>query len=257
VSCARGRRIAISEAREIHAIAGGGAGGQVGHRRVLLGSRSLLAREGIADLERCDGSAGSSTVGVAIDGRLVAVLRLEDPVRPEARGAIEDLKSLGISVALLSGDRAAAVARAAREAGIDQALGDLDPQDKLGALKTWRADAGGVLMIGDGINDAPALAAATAGIAFGAASGLAKQTADTVILRENLHEVPELVVLARRTMRVVRQNLVWAFGYNSVGILMAAFGFLRPVVAAAAMVLSSLFVVGNSLRLQRRRPGAP
>ena len=194
-------------------------------------------------------------MGVAIDGRLVGVIALEDPVRPEARGAIEDLKSLGIAVALLSGDRAASVCRAATEAGIDQAHGDLDPQAKLEVLRRWRADyAGGVMMIGDGINDAPALAAATAGIAFGAASGLAKQTADAVILRENLREVPELVVLSRRTMRVVRQNLVWAFAYNAVGILMAAFGFLRPVVAAAAMVLSSLFVVGNSLRLQRSRP---
>jgi P-type E1-E2 ATPase len=173
-------------------------------------------------------------------------------VRPEARSAIEELKSLGLAVALLSGDRAAAVAGAAKEAAIDHAHGDLDPQGKLEALKDWHAD-GGVLMIGDGINDAPALAAATAGVAFGAASGLAKQTADAVILREDLREVPELVVLARRTMRIVRQNLVWAFGYNGVGIVMAALGFLRPVVAAAAMVLSSLFVVGNSLRLQRRR----
>ncbi len=254
VSCARGRRIAFPEAQEIHVVAGGGAVGRVGPRRVMLGSRSLLAREGISGLERSDGSGGSSAVGVAVDGRLVAEFRLEDPVRPEARSAIESLKSLGIEVALLSGDRAAAVAGAAQEAAIDQARGDLDPQAKLEALKTWRADAGGVLMVGDGINDAPALAAATAGIAFGAASGLAKQTADAVILRENLHEVPELVVLARRTMRIVRQNLVWAFGYNAIGILMAAFGLLRPVVAAAAMVLSSLFVVGNSLRLQPRGP---
>jgi Cu+-exporting ATPase len=221
---------------------------------VLLGSRTLLAREGVSDLARFDGNAGNSAVGVAIDGRLVAVIWLEDPVRPEACGAIEDLKSLGMAAALLSGDRAAAVSRAAEEAGIDQARADLDPQAKLEALRRWRAAAGGVMMIGDGINDAPALGAATVGIAFGAASGLARQTADAVILREDLGEVPELVVLARRTMRVVRQNLVWAFGYNTVGVLMAGFGLLRPVVAAAAMVLSSLFVVGNSLRLQRPRP---
>ena len=194
-----------------------------------------------------------SAVGVGIDDRLVAVIQLEDPIRPEARAAVEELESLGIAVALLSGDRSSVVSRVAQEAGFKQARADLDPMAKLEVLRLWRKDAGGVMMIGDGVNDAPALAIATAGVAFGAASGLAKQTADVVILRENLREVSELVVLARRTMRIVRQNLVWAFGYNAIGILMAAFGFLRPVVAAAAMVLSSLFVVGNSLRLARRR----
>ncbi len=256
VSCARQRRIAIPEAREVRGIAGGGAAGRVGPAHVLLGSRSLLGREGVADLTPFDGNTRNSAVGVAIDFRLVAVIWLEDPVRPEARRAIEDLKALGISVALLSGDRRAGVLRAAEEAGIDLARADLDPQAKLDALRRWRADSAGVMMIGDGINDAPALAAATAGIAFGAASGLAKQTADAVILREDVGEVSKLVDLARRTMRVVRQNLAWAFLYNAFGILLAACGLLRPVVAAAAMVLSSLFVVGNSLRLQRPRPSA-
>jgi Cu+-exporting ATPase len=220
---------------------------------VLLGSRSLLEREGVSDLDRFEGSPGTSAVGVVVDGRLVAVIQLEDPIRPEARAAVEELESLGISVALLSGDRSSVVSRVAQEAGFKQARADLDPMAKLEVLRLWRKDAGGVMMIGDGVNDAPALAIATAGVAFGAASGLAKQTADVVILRENLREVSELIVLARRAMRIVRQNLVWAFGYNAIGILMAAFGFLRPVVAAAAMVLSSLFVVGNSLRLARRR----
>ncbi len=253
VSCARERRIPVPGARDIHVVAGGGARGRVGPDRVLLGSRSLLEREGVSDLDRFEGSLGMSAVGVAIDDRLVAVIQLEDPIRPEARAAVEELESLGIAVALLSGDRSSVVSRVAQEAGFKQARADLDPMAKLEVLRLWRKDAGGVMMIGDGVNDAPALAIATAGVAFGAASGLAKQTADVVILRENLREVSELVVLARRTMRIVRQNLVWAFGYNAIGILMAAFGFLRPVVAAAAMVLSSLFVVGNSLRLARRR----
>ena len=113
VSCARARRIAIPEAREILVIAGGGAGGRVGSHRVLLGSRSLLAREGVSDLDGFDGNPGISAVGVAIDGRLAAVIGLEDPVRPEARAAIEDLKAIGMEVALLSGDRAASVSRAA------------------------------------------------------------------------------------------------------------------------------------------------
>jgi len=164
--------------------------------------------------------------------------------------------SLGIRAAVLSGDRSPAVVRAAKDAGIAEAFADLDPAGKLAVLARWGAGRGGVMMVGDGVNDAPALGAATVGVAFGAAAGLAKTTADVVILREDLREIPGLVALARRTMRIVKQNLVWAFGYNAAGILLAAFGFLRPVVAAAAMVLSSLFVVGNSLRLRGTGPMA-
>lgn len=248
VSRARELRIAFGEAREVRAIAGGGAQGIVGDHRVLIGSRALLSRNGVSS--SFDGASSGSAIGVAIDGRPVGMICLEDPVRPEARDAVERLKALGVTVMLLSGDRSDAVASAAKEAAIEWARGDLDPKGKLQLLKS-PGDAGGAVMVGDGINDAPALAAASAGIAFGAASGLAKQTADAIILREDLREVPRLFALARRTMRVVRQNLVWAFGYNTLGIVAAALGFLRPVVAAAAMVLSSLFVVGNSLRLQR------
>jgi P-type Cu+ transporter len=152
---------------------------------------------------------------------------------------------------LLSGDRLGVVRSLAREVGVQEAFGELAPGEKARLLRQWRQDRSLVAMVGDGVNDGPALAAADVGIAFGSAANLARQTADAVVLGDDLREVPRLFVLARRTMRVVRQNLTWAFGYNAIGILLAAFGFLRPVVAAAAMVLSSLFVVGNSLRLQR------
>ncbi len=246
---AASRGVPRAEARDVRAVAGGGASGTVERRRVLLGNRSLLSREGVSGVERDTELAPEKGIVMAVDGRVVALFQIGDPVRPEARAAVEQLQALGVATVLLSGDRGAAVERAADEAAIDEAFGELDPREKLEALKTHSGDA--AMMIGDGVNDAPALAASAAGIAFGPSSGLAKQSADAVILREDLREIPRLVVLARRTMRVVRQNLFWAFGYNSLGVLAAALGLLRPVVAAGAMVVSSLFVVGNSLRLQR------
>jgi heavy metal translocating P-type ATPase len=248
---ARRRRLPLPDADEVRAIAGGGAEGRVGGRRVLIGSRALFAREAVSGWPSVDGDSGRTGVGVALDGRWAARILVEDPVRPEAREAVEGLKNLGLSIVLVSGDRAPAVEMAARLVAIDDAYGDLQPESKLEILHRLASRPDEALMIGDGVNDAPALAAAAAGVAFGASTGLAKQTADVVILREDLREVPRLVALAKKTMRIVKQNLVWAFGYNALGVLAAAFGLLRPVLAAAAMVLSSLFVVGNSLRLQR------
>jgi len=253
VSHARGRRVGIPEARQTRVIAGGGAEGWVGERRVLLGSRMLLLRERVARAEELGQDASRSVVGVAVDHRLVGEIELDDSIRPEAGEAIHTIRRLGVHAALLSGDRLDTVLRVANAVGIEDARGDLLPEAKIDALHRLREARSGVAMVGDGINDAPALAGADVGIAFGAASGLARQTADVVVLREDLREVSRLLALGRRTMRIVRQNLVWAFGYNALGILLAAFGFLRPVVAAGAMVLSSLFVVGNSLRLQRPR----
>jgi Cu+-exporting ATPase len=131
---------------------------------------------------------------------------------------------------------------------------DQSPTDKPNAVRALRPARGLVAMVGDGVNDAPALGAADAGIAFGPAADLARETADVTILREDLHEVPRLLGLARATFRIVRQNLAWAFAYNSVAVLIAACGLLRPVFAAAAMVLSSVCVVANSMRLGKKSP---
>jgi Cu+-exporting ATPase len=252
VGVAQARGIPFVVAHDTRAIAGGGAAGRVGEHSVVLGSRALLSREGISDADDGSGSeTGESVVALAVDERLVGEILLDDPVRPEAREAIAEIRSLGVTPLLLSGDRASVVEKIAREVGIREALGDLAPGEKPEVLRQRRARRSGVAMVGDGMNDGPALAAADAGIAFGVSSDLARASADAVLLKEDLREVPRLLKQSRRTMRVVRQNLVWAFGYNVVGILLAALGYLRPVIAAAAMVLSSLFVVGNSLRLQR------
>ena len=259
VTHARERGIEVPRSKGAQAIPGGGAEGTIGGRAVLLGSRALLTRRGVPWEDRPGDDSDWSAVGLAVDGRLVAEIALEDPVRPEAREAIAAIRDLRAAPILLSGDRAPAVVRVGKEVGIDEMHGDLSPEAKIEALRQRRGVRSGVAMVGDGLNDAPALAAADVGVAFGAASGLARRTADVIILREDLREVPRLLALGRRTMRVVRQNLIWAFGYNTIGIALAALGLLRPVFAAAAMVLSSLFVVGNSLRLQRseRIPRVP
>jgi heavy metal translocating P-type ATPase len=253
---ARERHIEISNGHETRSVPGGGAEGKVDGRAVLLGSRALLERAGISGAgPSAEGSEEESAVAVGIDGRLAGEIFLWDPPRPEARDVISSLRSAGMIPRLLSGDREAVVRRIARDVGVQDAYayGGLAPAGKAELLQQWRQGRSLVAMVGDGVNDAPALAAADVGIAFGGVANLARQTADAVVLGDDLREVPRLVALSRRTMRIVRQNLVWAFGYNAIGILLAAFGFLTPVVAAAAMVLSSLCVVGNSLRLQRSR----
>jgi heavy metal translocating P-type ATPase len=244
---------ALPRAEDVRLTAGGGAEGVVAGRRVLVGRRSWLAVQGVGLLRAEDPDAPGSVVGVAVDGVLAAEIVLDDPARPEARAAVASLSRLGIGCHLLSGDREAVVRRIAGEIGCETFAGGLSPEAKPRRLEELKERGTGVAMVGDGINDAPALAAADAGIAFGPAADLARETADVVILREDLREIPRLFALARKTFRIVKQNLAWAFLYNAIGVAIAAFGLLRPAVAAGAMVLSSVFVVGNSMRLGRER----
>jgi Cu2+-exporting ATPase len=235
------------EAVSVRAVPGGGAEGRVEGREVLVGSPAFLeARLG-------GGTGNGAGVGVAIDGELVLEADFEDPPRPEAAAAIQALHAQGLSVSVLSGDKEAAVGPM-RELGCDRVMAGLLPDGKAEAVRALGAEGHRVAMVGDGLNDAPALGAARAGIAFAGAPDLARQTADVVVLKQDLLLVPGVLRLARRTRGIVVQNLLWAFVYNAVGIGAAAAGVLRPVVAAAAMVLSSLCVVGNSLRLRSAAP---
>lgn len=249
------RSVHSTDAHEAQAIAGGGVKAHVDGHSVLLGSLALLRAEGVETESTTQPKEEDAThVHIAIDGRWTATITLDDTVRPEAVAAIASVGELGLRTAVLSGDRPHIVTRVAEEVGVDHSVGGLSPGEKTGKLAGLRSPDGLVAMVGDGINDAPALAAADVGIAFGSASDLARQTADVVILQGDLWEIPWVIQLARRTMKVVRQNLAWAFLYNGVAIAMAAFGTVRPIIAAAAMVASSLFVVGNSLSLERFRP---
>jgi P-type Cu+ transporter len=204
---------------------------------------------------------GATPVLLAVDGRALAVLSLRDRVREDARDAIAKLRTMGLRVVLLTGDRPEAAETVAREVGITDVRAGLTPEGKLAAIDALRAEGLRVAMVGDGINDAPALARADVGIAIGTGTDVALDAADIALMRAGLSGVPTVVALSRRTMSTIRANLFWAFGYNTLGIPIAAgvlypaFGILlSPPIAAFAMALSSLSVVLNSLRLKRFAP---
>jgi P-type Cu2+ transporter len=251
VAAVLARGESVPAAIDVRVTAGGGARGKVEDHRVEVGKLTWLAACGAELPSTSAVDNGCSAVAIAIDGRLAGEVVLDDPLRPEALAAVLALRQMGVSCHMLSGDRRDVVARVAESIGCTDFAGDLSPTDKPLGVRALRTAAGLVAMVGDGVNDAPALGAADAGIAFGPAADLAKESADVIILREDLLEIPRLLQLSRRTLRIVRQNLVWAFAYNAAAVVIAAYGLLRPVVAAAAMVLSSVCVVHNSMRLSR------
>ena len=265
VDAARERGLALAPVQDFEAAPGRGVCGRVSESDIALWSPRAALERGVdrGVLERLVApheERGESTVVVLRGGALVGVLGLRDAPREGSRRAIEALRGAGLEVALLSGDRAAAANSVAGELGIEQVRGGLLPEEKAAALAAWRREGRRVLMVGDGINDAPALAAADVGIALGGGTDIALDTSDGALLRDEPEQVVTLLALARRTLSTIRANLVWAFGYNLVA-LPAAAGLLErwlgdgpsPTVAAAAMSISSLAVVLNSLRLRRAR----
>jgi Cu2+-exporting ATPase len=190
-------------------------------------------------------------VHVAHGGLYRGVILLEDPVRASAKDIVCRLDALGMRAALLTGDRRAAAERIAKELGIGTTLAELSPQEKSDWIEARRREGESVLMVGDGINDAPALSAASVGCAMAGGTDIALETSDLILTRPDLERLEEALRIARRTLRIIRQNLFWAFVYNLLALPLAAAGKLAPIHAAAAMALSSVCVVGNSLRLGR------
>ena len=248
---------AIAEAVEeppaafgVEARPGYGIVGMVDDRPVEVGRPSwplpaeLAAATGEAD------DAGHTAVQVTVNSRVVAVVAVADTVRPEAADAVAALRALGLEVVLLTGDTEAAAHRVSTEVGISRVLAGVRPEGKVEALETLRSSTGSVAMVGDGLNDTPALAAAELGIAIGGGTDAASAAAGITLLSDDLRAVPDAIDLARRTVATIRLNLVWAFAYNVAALPLAVSGTLAPPVAAAAMTASSLFVVGNSLRLR-------
>jgi Cu+-exporting ATPase len=265
VDFAKARGAAADDITEFEAVAGGGARGMVGGSRVIIGTEALLGSSGVdvhalGDVGARWAAAGRTPVFVAIDGRAVAALALEDTLRPNAAAVVARLKASGTRVVMLTGDRRQTAEAVARRAGIDEVIAEVLPKGKVDAIRTLQAERRTVAMVGDGLNDAPALAQADVGIAMASGTDIAAEAADVTLMRNDLAGVHQALTLARRTMATMKQNLFWAFVYNVVGIpvaagaLFPAFGLLlNPVLASAAMAFSSVSVVTNSLRLRGAR----
>jgi Cu+-exporting ATPase len=265
VAAAGSRGLALSEPREFESRTGRGVGGLVEHRRVLVGNRALLVESGVSPdplAEQAEAFAAEALtpVFVAVDGAVAAVIGVADAIKPSSREAVAALRRLGLESVMLTGDDRRAAESVARAVGIERVVANVLPDHKLDEIRRLQAEGRTVAMVGDGINDAPALAQADVGIAMGTGTDVAMEAGDVTLMRGDPLGVPRAIALARRTMRVMRQNLFWAFVYNVIGIPVAAgvlypaFGLrLTPAMAAAAMAVSSVSVVMNSLRLRGLR----
>lgn len=263
---ARSEGVAQLTATEFQSFTGFGVSAQVDGKTVLIGADRFMLREGVdiaplTETENDLARRGRTALFAAVDGALAAVIAVADPVKPASRAAIEALHKRGFKVAMITGDKRQTAEAIAAETGIDIVIAEVLPDGKVAALDDLRAVGRKIAFVGDGINDAPALAHADVGIAIGTGTDVAIESADVVLMSGDLRGVVNAVEVSKRTMSNIRQNLTWAFGYNvalipvAAGVLYPAFGLLlSPVFAAGAMALSSVSVLTNALRLRRIAP---
>ncbi len=247
----------LPQAAGFVAMPGLGARGSVEGHEVAVGREGLFSQLGrtvpaaISDQCQLWERAGRTTVLAGWDGQVCGAVAVADTVKPSAAAAVAGLRRLGLRTVLLTGDSQATARAVAAEVGIDEVIAGALPGHKVDVIRGLQARGRRVAMVGDGVNDGPALATADLGLALGTGTDVAISAADLIVLRDDLGAVPDAIALARGTLATIRGNLVWAFGYNIVAIPLAAAGFLNPLIAGAAMALSSAFVVANSVRLRR------
>jgi Cu+-exporting ATPase len=240
-------------------IPGRGVQGVVEGHAVLVGREALLAdwaqhlSPRVAAAKADAETGGKTVVAVGWDGSARGIVVIADTVKPTSAEAVAELKRLGLTPILLTGDNEAVARRIAAEVGIDEVYAEVLPQDKADVVARLQGEGRVVAMVGDGVNDAPALAAADLGMAMGTGTDVAIEASDITLVRGDLRTAADAIRLSRRTLGTIKGNLFWAFAYNVAAIPVAALGLLNPMLAGAAMAFSSVFVVGNSLRLRRFR----
>ncbi|MBH3421297.1 MULTISPECIES: heavy metal translocating P-type ATPase [Pseudomonas] len=263
VAAAEQRDLKVAPVERFDATPGFGVSATVAGRTVAVGADRFMTQLGLdvssfLPTAKRLGEQGKSPLYAAIDGRLAAVIAVADPIKESTPEAIKALHALGLKVAMITGDNAATAAAIAKQLGIDEVAAEVLPDGKVAVLKKFRSEGARVAFVGDGINDAPALAEADVGLAIGTGTDVAIEAADVVLMSGDLRGVPNAIALSQATIRNIKQNLFWAFAYNALlipvaaGVLYPVNGsLLSPIFAAAAMALSSVFVLGNALRLKR------
>jgi len=266
VAAAREKKLTLENIEDFSSTTGGGVLAKKGAAKIVVGQPAFLRENGIAGLENFETQArdlqaeGQTVIFVAIGGSAAGIIAVSDPIKPSTAGAIRELQRLGLKVIMLTGDNERTAQAVAKKLGLDQVEAGVAPKDKHERVEALRRDGSVVAMAGDGINDAPALAAADVGIAMGTGTDVAMESAGITLVKGDLNGIVQAIQLSRAVMRNIRQNLFFAFIYNALGIPIAAgvfypfFGLLlSPIIAGAAMSLSSVSVIGNALRLQRVR----